>query len=495
MAGYGLYYALRGKNNWAQRRQDAQINLQYQQQMAQMEQEDLQQSLLAEKEIQDAFDVVRQMDYLEGDKERVFNKEKQLRSNIVKQIGAYNGDLKRYMSAGGMSDLKNYQRSLEDSQEVKLAKQNKAELAMYMEDLKKGGKYFRKTKLRIPLEDEQGNRTGEFEEKLVDFKEQLALHQKGMINTLRYAGSEELANVNAFTFKDKIKDAKNPLGDNRVTMSDVYNAAIMQKGVSEEQAYDIAKKYNAGVEAGGDVWRWGSEDPYMYGLDAKLKQAQYKKLTAGSEGDGRPQGDKLPTILFELNRLSPGEESTMTVPTRDWFLKTAGYKVDNEGNYTANSKDNITYLQYTDKTGKRQNAKINAFGPGKTLTPSGRVVRDPVTNELMMQADMTVDMGKISDDKDLFVHNQWFNEDIVDKFEKDNLYGNTGALVSDLGDDIYSATVYIPIQHLLAGESLWQDLIGTAGQPYSVGKGGYTAEYDLGDVTREEYIRSTLPLK
>jgi len=493
MAGYGLYYALRGKNNWAQRRQDAQMNLQMQKEMAAMEEQNLQQSLLAEQEIQAAFDKVRELDYLEADKEMIYNKEKQLRSNVIKQIGAYNGDLKRYMSAGGASDLKNYQRSLEDSKEVKLAKANKVEVMRFIEDSKKGDRFFNKTKLRIPKLDENNNPTGEFEESMVDMNDQLALHKQGLINTLNYAGSEKSIPVNMFSFSEHFKDAKNPTGDNRVTQSDIYNYAT-QMGASHEQAMYHVQQYGDMVKQGGDVWKWKSEDPLMYGLDAKLKQSQINKIRGGS-GDGRAQGDKLATVLFENRRLGNGERKDAAPEETEWYFKTAGYKLDKDGNYTSNRMNSEAYIQYTDESGTTQNEKINTFGPGKYLNPTGVITRDPLTGELAMQASMVVDMEQIDDDSNLFVENQLFTEDIVDKFEKDNLYGNKGTLVQDLGPDIYSATVYIPIERYTNNESLMQSLIKGMDVSYAVGKGGPTAELNIGDYIQEEVGAGNQALK
>lgn len=457
MAGYGLYYALRGKNNWAQRRQDAQMNLQMQQEMTNMEAQNLQQNLLAEKELQDAFDAVRQMDYLEADKERIYSKEKQLRSNIVKQIGAYNGDLKRYMSAGGMSDLRDYQRSLEDSQEVKLAKKNKTELLRYIEDSKKGDRFFHRTKFRVPKFDEAGNQTGEFEERMIDMNEQLALFNKGAINTLSYAGSEKNIPVTMMEFKQYFKDESNPLGDNRVTQSDIYNYAT-QKGASHEQAMHHVNTYGDMIRQGGDVWRWKGQDPLEYAIDMQYKQAMTAKAKASikAEAEALKQGTLTNQVISKLDRVQEGSKEDFTQDATNTLMQFAGYRKDKDGQFRSNLTDRTGYI--LTKEGDITPHKVRISGNNVTdVQPTGVVTK--VGGRRMMEAVVSLDLN---------------GDDSKDTAMQENIFGYDSALNKDIanyvyntGDETYQHKVYIDIEDYASDELFKQTLVQDVHIPYS----------------------------
>ena len=144
MADWGLYSALQGKDNWAQRRQDKAMNLQIVQAQAADEEKKVQKSMAAEQEINKYFDEIASMDVLEADKSRIEELEKKARQNIIQGIAQNNGDLARYASSGGMTDLGDYKRSIIQSQEVKDAMNNKMAMGAYLTDAAKGNRYFNK---------------------------------------------------------------------------------------------------------------------------------------------------------------------------------------------------------------------------------------------------------------------------------------------------------------------------------------------------------------
>ena len=143
MADFGLYSALRGTDNWSQRRHDKAMNLAMVEQMKKDEQAKVQQSIKAEEDINKYFDEITQLqsEYLPEDAERIKQVEKSARENIIKGISAFNGDLSRYVASGGITDLHTYKNSILQSKEVRNAQLNKVNFGALMKDFQDGNKY------------------------------------------------------------------------------------------------------------------------------------------------------------------------------------------------------------------------------------------------------------------------------------------------------------------------------------------------------------------
>ena len=176
MADFGLYSALRGTDNWKQRRQDKAMNMKIVEQNALDAEAAQQQSMKAETEINKYFEDMQNLEVLPEDQERVKQIEQNSRASVVKGIAKYNGDLKRYMSSGGITDLGAYKNSVMKSQEVKQAMSNKTNLNAYLTDAAKGDRFFKKV---------------DVEGKPMNFDEQMALFRAGKISKINYNGSEK----------------------------------------------------------------------------------------------------------------------------------------------------------------------------------------------------------------------------------------------------------------------------------------------------------------
>ena len=111
-ADWGLYSALRGQDNWAQKRQDKMQNLMLLEKREQKAQKDLADQNQIEQGMQEYFDEISKLDALAEDQGRIQEEEKNARRNIYKGIAAVNGNLKAYMSTGGISALSEYKRTI-----------------------------------------------------------------------------------------------------------------------------------------------------------------------------------------------------------------------------------------------------------------------------------------------------------------------------------------------------------------------------------------------
>lgn len=124
MADFGLYRALTVKDDFAQKRQDAQFNLQALQNQSAIQEKIMQDNLLAQEQINKTFSELAALPYLPEDMNRIKEKmveDKKFVSEAIRQAG---GDLRKFMLAGGSTILNNYKNGILTSKEVGDAKYN-----------------------------------------------------------------------------------------------------------------------------------------------------------------------------------------------------------------------------------------------------------------------------------------------------------------------------------------------------------------------------------
>ena len=156
MGDFGLYAALSGTDNWAQKRQDKASNLMMLQNMEQRSEKQLASQMQAEQGIQEQLDLMSTFDVLPEDQKAIEEVENKARMNIIKGITKFNGDLKKYVSSGGLTDLGEYKRSILTSSQMKNAVTNKAQYAQYI-DAKQKDMFVGKAQIEVPVFDSKGN--------------------------------------------------------------------------------------------------------------------------------------------------------------------------------------------------------------------------------------------------------------------------------------------------------------------------------------------------
>jgi hypothetical protein len=273
MADWGLYTALRGQDDWKQKRQDQQYNLMIAEKRSARAEQQMQEQAKIEQGLIEYFNEFNKLDVTPEDAERIRQKEAEERNNIVKGIGKFGGDVKKFMASGGATALANYKNNVMLSQEVQTGLQNKAVLNDYIV-AKKEGKWIGKVAVEIPTDqvDEQGRPL--MQQKMVTPEEQYGLYKQGVIKSMAPITAEKRVTFQMLDFNRTVKDPANPYSkNNMVTMSDVYNQA-RTSGASHEQAKDLANDYTVAVEQGGQPRYWGAKDQ----LDAMLKQAKINDI-------------------------------------------------------------------------------------------------------------------------------------------------------------------------------------------------------------------------
>jgi len=276
MADWGLYSALRGTDDWATKRQDKQMNLLAAEKMEARQQNKVAQSAAAEASIAKYMEELQNLKTTPEDQERVAQAEKRARQSIVKGIANSNGDLRKYMSTGGITALNDYKTSVMQSEEVKQAGVNSINLKNYLKQDAKGNQRHKLVDVTVPMQDANGNPildaegNQQTETKKMSFQDQYNLYKSGKIKQINYSGSEARVNMGIEDFNRMYKNPRNKYQkDNYVTESNVYEK-MLSKGASKEYATEQAKRYGNMEKAGGDAWRWNSGDIN----ELKLKQQE-----------------------------------------------------------------------------------------------------------------------------------------------------------------------------------------------------------------------------
>lgn len=319
MRDLGLYQALRGTDNWAQKRQDKMQSLMIARERDQNSQKELKQSMELEQGMQKHFDEMKSLDALSEDQGRINDEEKKARRKIYKGIAAANGNLKAYMSSGGISAMSDYRNSVLNSEAAKNAATNKANYANWMKDAS-DGKFINEVNVEVPVMKDgepvlDDNGKPKTQIKSVSMKQQAALFQKGIIKRMNYGGAEEAVKINMFDFADQAKDPNNPYYAENVTTSDIITLA-RSRGASLAQARSIAKDYAMNTASSGQAWKWGKED-YNKALIDQAKAAKLRGLGRGKVGSSKTM--TLNQLSPALNRLAktPGEGGKMPLGIKD----------------------------------------------------------------------------------------------------------------------------------------------------------------------------------
>ena len=342
MADWGLYSALRGTDDWATKRQDQQMNLLAAEKMESRQQTKVAQSAAAEASIAKYMEELQNLETTPEDQERVTQAEKRARQNIVKGIANANGDLRKYMSTGGITALNEYKTNVMQSEEVKQANVNSLNLKNYLSQEAKGNQRHKFVDVSVPLTDENGNPVldaegnQQSENKKMTWQEQYNLYKEGKIKQLNYSGSETRVNLGIQSFGNQYKNSANIYQkDNFVTESNVYEK-MLSEGASKEYAIEQAKRYGNMEKAGGDAWRWKAGDQTELRMKQEQLSMQRRRLKLSEDAAKQASNKTLTTheIPAAILKLKEGETHSMGVKELELWNKTLQLdKSETRGNF------------------------------------------------------------------------------------------------------------------------------------------------------------------
>jgi len=309
MGDFGLYAALSGTDNWAQKRQDKASNLMMLQNMEQRSEKQLAAQMQAEQGIQEQLDLMSTFDVLPEDQKAIEEVENKARMNIIKGITKFNGDLKKYVSSGGLTDLGEYKRSVLTSSEMKNAVTNKAQYAQYI-DAKQKDMFVGKAQVEVPVFDSKGNprmKDGEIvrEIKNLTMDEQMALRKRGLLDRLQVGMIEKKARINPDYFKRNYKDATKPWSaDNIVTEQNIRNT-LKSQGFSDEQANKLANEYGDGLTA-ENALKWKAMNQLELENQQAATQYRLSKANGSSTGSDKTRITNTIGTTFDKLKKRPG---------------------------------------------------------------------------------------------------------------------------------------------------------------------------------------------
>lgn len=340
MADWGLYSALRGTDDWATKRQDKRMNLLAAEKMELRQQKKVAESAAAEADIAKYMEELQNLKVLPEDQERVAQAEKQARQSIVKGIANANGDLRKYMSTGGITALNEYKTNVMQSEEVKQAGVNSVNLANYIKMEQKGNQRHKLIDVEVPMIGEDGNPVldaqgnQQFQVEKMSMQDQYNKFKAGEITKLNYNGSETRVKLGIEDFGNQYKNSANIYqDDNYVTESNIYEK-MLSENASEEYAREQAKRYGSMVKAGGDPWRWKAGDKNELALKMAKIQAAQDKANAKASGGGRSlTSTAVSNVVGEIQKLPAGSSMQVPLDLINSLEKETGWEKNKEGNY------------------------------------------------------------------------------------------------------------------------------------------------------------------
>ena len=489
-ADWGLYSALRGQDNWAQKRQDKMQNLMMLERRESKAQQELEKQAQLEQGMQSYFDEISKLDALAEDQGRIQEEEKKARRNIYKGIAAVNGNLKSYMSTGGISALSEYRRTILNSDSVKNAALNKVNMSNFIKD-KSEGKYIKRVDVDIPVMengkpklDKNGNPVTKREN--ITMEEEIQLFRDGVINKLTYNGAERKVKLDPLKFSKTTKNPADPYTAYAVTTDDIYNYAIEQ-GASKEYANEVAVEYGKSKIKSKQPWYWGTDDKYA-DMEKAAKAAKYSSSSSGRGGGVRQLnqiGPKLRTLAIAAKKTGQDMPQVLGTEDADFFRKFFSLKTNTTTNASGGFKRNIVAI---DPTNGRRTVLDNALdlklGDKYVVRPDGRKYLEA---SVVYKADEPIEGNPHKEN--LIGYNGLVDEESRRNWQFRNIdetnlrYDKLGL---DDGEDVVTGTVYLDVTDPFASQII-QDQINK--------EVGITSQFDgaaaSSDSYEQEYNTST----
>ena len=438
-ADWGLYSALRGTDNWAQKRKDKMDSLMFLEKREQRAQQDLQKQTELEAGMQEYFDKISSLDALAEDQGRIQDEEKKARRDIYKGLAAVNGNLKTYMTTGGVSALGKYKRDVLNSDAVKNAALNKVNMTNFVKD-KSDGKYIKNVEVDVPEMEADGktpklkNGVPVTKREAVGMERALEMFQKGIITKLPYSGAEVKVKLDPTKFSAVTKDPNNPFVAMAVTTDDIFNYALEQ-GASQEYAKELAIEYGKSAIKTKQPWYWGKEDQADYDLKM-AKAGASAAAAAGSKGKGGVQvlNQLIPALTAaENNAVKTGKDALVQMGPKEYELW-----------------DNMLGLRFNAETGTNvptrplkaidaQSGKEVNVGNAMNLGNTGEYVFKNGKWYVKYEATFNADKAEEGNPME---ESFWFSYDnLADGFDN----GNWQDLEAPDGTDIYKGMVLVEV--------------------------------------------------
>jgi hypothetical protein len=236
--------------------------------------QEVQKQVQAGAAIEDYLNTVNSIQVLEKDREKIQQKNVELTKDIQEGIKKFNGNVKKYIYGGGVSELNKYRNNLLQSEEVKRGLTNAYNYNKYTADVA-AGLNPRMTSFDVMGQTKQGT-----------FQENYESYLKGESDVLNYRGAFEMPTGDprkAFSevFGDPLK---RPKAASPMDVANWWYESSKQKGMSDQDArqvgYQKGKEYQEQVKAETlTPYLYKSEDNEMKNLQKQLMRAKIGALS------------------------------------------------------------------------------------------------------------------------------------------------------------------------------------------------------------------------
>jgi hypothetical protein len=408
MAEVGILSALSGRRDWSSIRDERRRELQLQTLMTGMQEQKLQQEMMAGAAMQEAMSVAGKLKVLKPAIDEITAINDELKAPIREGLKAVGGDVRKYLLGGGQHDLVRYQNNLLNHEAVQRGLMSAFNYNKYTKDVQDGL-------------NPRGNAA-----------EEINNYMSGNSNYFNYRGAYKRPNYDAATHfsaqygKDRYKqEAVHPEALYRY----IFEAA-KKENLSDADAHELAtndtNQYLSSVKGGANPFYYKQEDP----LKKQLYQSQiYKNYKEGETA--APGAD----WLYAFVQTNPFDKNRNFVPSEGGPTQ---YKDMGFGMFSYNmgfdlAKGVSNAMGYEiDKDGQVVN-KNNAIAKNNFYVGKDKLDFSGLTNENIKSFQPTGRAVKVYDDNGNLVNGIEYevrlNEPGVEKLKFGGM--NVDGLVSD----------------------------------------------------------------
>lgn len=291
--------ALAQVDNWGAIRAEKARELQIIAMRNAMAEKEVQQQAQAGAAIEQYLSTVDNIKVLEQDKKWIDQKNSELTKVIQEGIKKHNGNVKKYLYAGGLNELNKYKNNLLQSEEVATGLTNAYNMNKYMADTAAG---LNPRMTSFELLDPSGAKqiTGTFADNVKAF-------QEGKATKLNYRGAFATPTGDPRQFFGGVfgNEQKRPQSASAMDVAKFWTETAKQQGLSKQDAeqfgYMKGIEYQDALKKGLAPYQYKSEDQELKMLEKRKLRAQigaltpqpqmnwlYSVATGGVAPDGKP---------------------------------------------------------------------------------------------------------------------------------------------------------------------------------------------------------------
>lgn len=408
---YNLFNQIAQESNYDRKVAAKQKDLEYAQQLEDRANKRVQEQMMQQDKVAAYMEEIDKQigQLLPEDKERIKELEKSKRQIVIDGVAASQGDYKQFLLQGGAKTLREYKKSIMDSEQVTNALYNKDTMKLIREDM---------ANQRILKDvDVTYEQNGKEVSARVTVDNMMDLFHAGKIKKLNYRGGAKPVDINPFKFSST-PNPNDPYNSDFVSLEEIRDFAIAS-GQDPEIADKVAQGY-ASFQRGGKWYsnfQWGVKDQDWTGASKRWNSGN-SKLKAGAKkfGDAlgviqsmEPTGARYQTDWTSHDGKTKSrvtiDEYQPDAITMDKVYGAIGLNLNRDGSYTGSVQNSIGFTNM--ENGRFHNIK----GSDYTLTGVGNkfeVVRDTKTGETQLYVPINI---MVTEDymEDVLGEGAWWN--------------------------------------------------------------------------------------